>query len=317
MKNNNLYPNYFFYPYINIDYAYINRKFSPFFSFFFTYLIIFFSCVSLAWAADSTEISIPSITHHVTDLTSTLTNPQQIELENQLKAFEARKGSQIALLIIPTTQPETIEQYSLRVVEKWKIGRAKIDDGALLLIAKNDKAMRLEVGYGLEGPLNDAVSKQIISNIITPRFQQNDFYGGVQAGIESIIHIIDGESLPAPNNASNNNSVNKEKGSHWLIFALLIGLFAGKILKTMLGIFPGALISGLLASVIVWVLGSAIFTALLAGLFSFFFALTGGRSGFSNGWYSGSGSSFSGSSFDDHFSGGGGGFGGGGASGKW
>ncbi|MES2205847.1 MAG: YgcG family protein [Pseudomonadota bacterium] len=317
MKNNNLFPTNFPCQYINVDYGYIKRKCLSFISFFFTCLIIIFSSMSLVWAADSSEIPIPSLTHHVTDLTSTLTNAQQIELENQLKAFETRKGSQIALLIVPTTQPETIEQYALRVVEKWKIGRTKVDDGALFLVAKNDKTMRIEVGYGLEGALNDAVSKQIISNIITPRFQQNDFYGGIQAGIQSIIHIVDGEPLPTPNNALANKSIDRQEGNHWIIFALLIGLFAGKVLKTMFGIFPGAFLSGLLASIIVWMLGSAILMAILAGFFSFFLALTGGRSGFSNGWYSG-GSSFSGGGFDnDHFSGGGGGFGGGGASGKW
>ncbi len=292
---------------------YVKSPDSHFMSFLLRWLVIFTCFIPLAWADVNTPLAIPPLTTHVTDLTSTLNNTQQLELENQLKTLEARKGSQLALLIIPTTHPETIEQYALRVVEKWKIGRSNVDDGVLLLIAKNDRTIRIEVGYGLEGALNDAVSKQIISNIITPRFQQNDFYGGIQAGIQSIIRVIDGEALPGTS-VPNTRTAKSEPSNQWIIFAIFIGIFAGKILKTIVGIFPGALLSGILASIVVWLLGSALFMTLAAGLFSFFLTLTGGHRGFSNGWYSGG--SLSGGSFD-HFSGGGGGFGGGGASGKW
>ena len=124
---------------------------------------------------------------------------QSAALEQTLQAFEARKGSQLAVLIVPTVAPEAIEQYALRVAEQWKFGRKKIDDGAILVVAKNDRALRIEVGYGLEGALNDATSKRIISEIITPRFQQGDFYGGITAGVDQMIRVVDGEPLPEPN----------------------------------------------------------------------------------------------------------------------
>src|SRR5512140_1885383 len=143
-------------------------------------------------------VPVPPLAGRVTDQTATLTAEQKAALEQTLQAFEARKGSQIALLIVPTTAPETIEQYALRVAEQWKLGRKKVDDGAVLVVAKTDRALRIEVGYGLEGALNDATSKRIISEIITPRFREGDFYGGISAGVGQIIRVIDGEPLPAP-----------------------------------------------------------------------------------------------------------------------
>ncbi len=126
------------------------------------------------------EVTIPPLSGHVIDQTVTLTVEQKAGLEQTMQAFETRKGSQIAILIVSTTAPETIEQYSLRVADQWKLGRKKVDDGAILVVAKNDRALRIEVGYGLEGALNDATSKRIISEIITPRFKQGDFYGALR-----------------------------------------------------------------------------------------------------------------------------------------
>ena len=134
----------------------------------------------------------------MTDLTETLTPDQTAKLEQKLAAFEARKGSQIAVLIVPTTQPEAIEQYSIRVAEQWKLGRKGVDDGALLLVAKDDRALRIEVGYGLEGALPDAIAKRIIEDIIVPRFKTGDFYGGIDAGVDAMIKVVDGEPLPPP-----------------------------------------------------------------------------------------------------------------------
>jgi len=141
---------------------------------------------------------IPKLESRVTDLTGTLTAEQQTALERKLAAFEARKGSQLALLIVPTTRPEEIEQYSIRVVDQWKLGRRKVDDGALLIIAKNDRTLRIEVGYGLEGVLTDATSNRIISETITPLLRTGDFYGGIAAGFDQMMRVIDGEPLPAP-----------------------------------------------------------------------------------------------------------------------
>ncbi|MBN9117448.1 MAG: TPM domain-containing protein, partial [Pandoraea sp.] len=132
----------------------------------------------------SAEVGIPPLTARVTDLTGTLTREQTAALEQKLQAFEAAKGSQIGVLMVPTTQSEDIAQYSIRVVEQWKLGRKGTDDGVLLIVAKDDRRVRIEVGYGLEGVLTDAISNRIINEDIVPRFQQADFYGGVTAGVE-------------------------------------------------------------------------------------------------------------------------------------
>src|SRR5512140_439195 len=129
------------------------------------------------------EVAVP-VPARVTDQTGTLTPDQVQGLERTLRAFEARKGSQIAVLIVPTTQPETIEQFGIRVADRWKLGRKGIDDAAILIVAKNDRTLRIEVGYGLEGALNDATSKRIISEVIVPRFTQGDLYGGIAAGVD-------------------------------------------------------------------------------------------------------------------------------------
>ena len=141
---------------------------------------------------------VPQFTARVTDLTGTLTSGQQAEMEQKLLAFEQRKGSQVVLLVVPTTGPETIEQYAIRVAEAWKPGREGVDDGALLLVALQDRVVRIEVGYGLEGVLPDAIARRIIDETITPLFRQRDIFGGVSAGLSRIMQVIDGEPLPPP-----------------------------------------------------------------------------------------------------------------------
>ena len=152
--------------------------------------------VCAVWAI--AQVAVPSLSGRVVDLTGTLDGTQKATLERTLEAFEARKGTQIAVLLVPTTEPETIEQYSLRVAEQWKLGRKRVDDGAILVVAKNDRALRIEVGYGIEGALSDVTSHRIISEVITPAFRQGDFVGGIRAGVERIIGVSDGEPLPAP-----------------------------------------------------------------------------------------------------------------------
>src|SRR3974390_3581884 len=153
------------------------------------------------------EVAVPPLTGRVVDQTGTLSSGDIASLTQTLKALELRKGSQVAVLIVPTTQPETIEQYSIRVAEAWKIGRKKIDDGALLVIAKDDRKLRIEVGYGLEGALNDATAKRIIDEIIVPDFRAGDFAGGISAGVDRIIRIVDGEPLPAPRPEASHNGI--------------------------------------------------------------------------------------------------------------
>src|SRR3954471_20208359 len=153
----------------------------------------------LCWAyAAVADVAVPPLTGRVVDKTGTLSSGDIATLDQTLKNFEARKGSQVAVLIVPTTQPETIEQYSLRVAEAWKIGRKKIDDGAILVVAKDDRKLRIEVGYGLEGALTDVTAKRIIDEVITPRFRSGDFAGGISDGVNRILRVIEGEPLPPP-----------------------------------------------------------------------------------------------------------------------
>jgi uncharacterized protein len=153
----------------------------------------------LCWAfAARADVAVPPLTARVVDQTATLSGSDIAALTQRLKDLEVRKGSQIAVLIVPTTAPETIEQYSIRVAEAWKIGRKKIDDGALLVVAKDDHKLRIEVGYGLEGALTDITTQRIIDEVITPKFRSGDFAGGISGGIDRIIAVVDGEPLPAP-----------------------------------------------------------------------------------------------------------------------
>ncbi len=157
-----------------------------------------FATASLFAGFASADVAVPPLKARVTDLTGTL-NAQQVEaLEHTLAEFESRKGAQIALLMLPTTQPETIEQYAVRVEEAWKLGRKGVDDSVLLVVAKDDRRLRFEVGYGLEGALPDAGAKRIIEEDIAPRFKQGDFYGGIRVGLDRVMRVIEGEPLPAP-----------------------------------------------------------------------------------------------------------------------
>jgi uncharacterized protein len=271
----------------------------------------------LAFAVAWAQVAVPPLTARVTDLTGTLTREQQAGLERMLQEFEARKGSQLAVLMVPTTAPEAIEQYALRVAEQWKVGRKKVDDGAILVVAKNDRALRIEVGYGLEGVLNDATASRIIREIIVPRFREGDFYGGINAGLDRMMRLIDGEPLPEPARTS------PESGFLQILPVLLVvALIGGAILRAVLGRFLGAVVTGGAVGVVAWMLAGLVAIALLAGVLAFLFTLAGtatgrryygglpgGGIGFprsGGGWGGGGG-----------FRGGGGSFGGGGASGRW
>lgn len=266
----------------------------------------------LGWclAATAQPVAMPPLTARVTDLTASLTAEQVASLEGKLQRFEVAKGSQLAVLIIPSTGEESIEQYSLRVVEQWRLGRKKIDDGVLLIVAKNDRTLRIEVGYGLEGALNDATAKRIISEIIVPRFRQGDFYGGIEAGVDQMIAIIDGEPLPPPKRGA--NGAQDELSKSIPLIAMLVFVVGG-VLRKLLGRLPAASVTGAGVALLTWLLIDAIPVALGAGLMAFVFILLGG--GRHGGWYSGGGRS--GGRFRGGFGGGGGGFGGGGASGRW
>ena len=278
--------------------------------------------ILLCWAVVAgAQVPVPPLLGRVTDQTATLTGEQRSALEQTLRSFEERKGSQVAVLIVSSTAPETIEQYALRVAEQWKPGRKNVDDGAILVVAKDDRTLRIEVGYGLEGALTDAASKRIISEIVVPRFRQGDFYGGIAAGVDRILRVIDGEPLPKPEESRPGGM--RGIGSI-LPVLMMLALVVGGVLHVVLGRFPGALVTGGAVSVVAWMLAGAISIALVAGLIAFLFTLLsggmGGRGlgggGFRGGGFGGGG--FGGGGFGGGgFSGGGGGFGGGGASGRW
>ena len=254
--------------------------------------------------------AVPTLSARVIDQTGTLSSSEVASLDQVLSAFEKKKGSQLAVLIVKTTAPESIEQYGIRVADQWKLGRKKIDDGAILIIAKADRTLRIEVGYGLEGALTDATSKRIIDDIIVPRFKQQDFYGGVVAGVQAIIAVVDGEPLPLP---AKNDQFAEDDVFQLLPVVFIAALILGGIMRAILGRMKGALVTGGFIAVMAWFILGAISLALVAGFVAFIIVLSGfgiGGGGFGSG--SGGGRGGGGG-----FRGGGGGFGGGGSSGRW
>ncbi len=276
-------------------------------------VLVFFALTT--WA----QLAVPPLTARVTDQTGTLTREQQAGLERMLQEFEARKGTQIAVLMVASTKPEPIEQYALRVGEQWKIGRKKVDDGAILVVAKDDRALRIEIGYGLEGVLNDATASRIIREVIVPRFREGDFYGGINAGLDRMMRLIDGEPLPAPQKSA---SPAAEGGWMQLLpMLLIVALIGGGILRAMFGRFLGAAATGGVVGFLAWTLAGTLLIALIAALFAFIFTLGGGGGRrYYGGGFPGGGIGFprgGGGWGGGGFRGGGGSFGGGGASGRW
>ena len=278
----------------------------------------------LLWAAE-----IPPLKARVTDLTGTLSAEQRSALEQTLAEFERRKGAQLALLMVASTQPETIEQYAVRVEEAWKLGRKGVDDSLLLVIAKNDRKLHIEVGYGLEGVVPDAVAKRVIEDDIVPRFKQGDFYGGIRAGMDRLMRLVEGEKLPPPAARSHPQAEGFNPG---LVIALLFFvIIAGRILRALFGSFFGSGVTATIAGFAGWLLIGSFFAAIAIGFVAFLLSLMGGanlgggRRGWgSGGWSSGGfgggwGGGFGGGGFGGGggFSGGGGSSGGGGASGSW
>ncbi|HVH83474.1 MAG TPA: YgcG family protein [Steroidobacteraceae bacterium] len=267
---------------------------------------------------------LPKLSARVTDLTGTLTAAQQTALEQKLSAFESAKGTQLAVLIVPTTQPEALEQYSIRVVDAWKLGRKGVDDGALLIVAKDDHKVRIEVGRGLEGVLTDALCNRILDETVKPQFRQGDFYGGIDAGLGQMMKLIQGEPLPPPERQW---QPGRRAHGGGLLLPLLFAVFVGSVvLRGIFGRTVGSVLTGAGAGLLVWLAGYALAFAGLAAMGAFVFTLVGGLgrgSGWSSGGYGGGWGGFggglggSGGFGGGGFSGGGGGFAGGGASGSW
>ncbi len=270
--------------------------------------LLFAFLLLLIAAGAVAEVAVPPLTGRVADQVGLLQPDQQAALASRLATFEQQKGSQIAVLIVPTTQPESIEQFAIRVVDQWKLGRKGVDDGLLILLAMEDRSMRIEVGYGLEGVIPDAVAKRVIAEIMTPYFRQGDFYGGLNAAVEQIIALIDGEPLPAPAVKSTASGGSFED----MLPLLLFGAIAvGGVLRAIFGRFVGGAIGGGAVGMLVWFLGGGLLFALVLGIVAFIMTMSGGMGGLGGGGMGRSGMGGGG------FSGGGGGFGGGGASGRW
>jgi uncharacterized protein len=277
------------------------------------------------------DVPVPQLTARVTDLTGTLSGEAVNRIEAKLGAFEAKKGSQIAVLIVPTTQPEEIEQYGIRVYDQWKLGRKGVDDGAILLVAKNDRRVRIEVGRGLEGAVPDAIANRIIADTITPHFKLGDYDGGVEAGVDRIVSVVEGEPLPEPDKKWERHGSGL---SNVLPLLLVVVFVASGVLRSLFGRLFGSLATGGLAGGIAWLLSHLLPIGVGAGVLGFLFAMLlgssrgwsaggggwggfGGGSGGGFGGGFGGGGGFRGGGGGGGFSGGGGGASGGGASGSW
>lgn len=256
-------------------------------------------------------VAVPPLTAHVVDLAGLLAPAQAGDLDQRLLRFEVVHGSQIAVLIVPTTAPEAIEQYSIRVFDAWKLGRKQYNDGILIVVAAQDRALRIDAGYGLEGAIPDAVAKRVVMETMAPKFRAGDPYGGLVAGVEQIGKVIAGEQLPPAAGRS---------GQDWSIEQLLVvGIVAATIvggaLSLILGRFFGGIATGGVVGAIAWLLSGSLFAVIAAAFMVFLFVLiSGGRGGSSFGGWGGGGWSSGGGGWGG---GGGGSAGGGGASGNW
>lgn len=260
---------------------------------------------------------VPPLSGRVVDITGTLSGGERQALEAKLAAWEARTTNQVAVLIVPTTAPESIDEFGIRVAEAWKIGQKGEDNGAIFIVAKDDKRMRIEVGYGFEGVLTDVTSRRIIGETVAPLFSQGKFAAGIDAGVDRIIAVVDGgKPLPPPGKTARKaRGGNIDFGTLFIVMLVAVPVLGG-ILRRVLGNFVGSLVGGGIAAGAAWFIAGSLLIAGVAGLIAFFiilFSILGGRGG---GWIpigGGGGGGFGGGGF----SGGGGGFGGGGASGGW
>ena len=277
-------------------------------------------------AADAPKdglVPVPALTSAVTDQTGTLSASERQALESKLRDWEARTTNQLAVLIVPTTAPEPIEQYTLRVAEAWKIGQKGKDNGAILLVAKNDKRIRIEVGYGLEGVLTDVTSRRIIAENIAPEFSKGNFAAGINAGVDRIIEVVGaGEPLPALTPQRRTAPARHFDFGTMLIVLLVAVPILGSVLRSVFGKVGGSLLGGGIVGAIAWFVASSLLIAGVAAIIGFIVMLFSGISGRGGPgiFIPSGGGGFGGGGFGGGgggFSGGGGSFGGGGASGGW
>ena len=287
------------------------------------------SAVWLPWSTAAAELTVPALIARVIDNTATLSATQRQQLEDKLTAFEQTRGAQVVLLMVPSTQPEDIASYANRVADSWKIGRREIGDGLLLIVAKDDRKMRIEVARTLEGAIPDLAAKRIIDDAITPRFKEGDFAGGLNAGVDQIMGLISGEALPAPTARPQSSG----GGFEWMDLAVFLFVAVpviGAVARQILGTKLGTLATGIAGGGVAFLVTSSLIVAALAAVAALVFTLMAransamgtNSSRHSGGWGSGSGGGFGGGSGGGgrgggFSSGGGGSFGGGGASGGW
>ena len=256
-------------------------------------------------------VAVPGPSARVTDLTATLSAAQLRSLDQSLGDFERSKGSQIAVLMLPSVGPETIEQYSMRVADAWRIGRARVDDCVILIIAKNDQRLRIEVGRGLEGAIPDVVAKRVIREVIAPHFLAGDFYSGIADGTRTLMKLIEGEQLP-PARQQAKAPQSRDDYESLFVMVLVLALVLGRILAAVFGRVGGATLVSAVAGGAAWLITGALAAAILAAIAGFIFTLVAGASA---GRFLGGG--FGGGGLGGGWAGGGGFFGGGGASGSW
>lgn len=270
---------------------------------------------------------VPPLSARVIDRSGTLSTAQRQALDDKLAAFEATHGSQIVVLLVATTQPEDIAAYAFRVADTWKLGRRDVGDGILLVVAKEDRKVRIEVARALEGAVPDLAAWRIIDGVITPAFRRGDFAGGLEAGVDGLMALVSGEALPAPSRTQPDPGIGLEDLGALLFVAVPM---LGAVLVGVLGRKPGALLTGGLTGVFVNALTASLALALVAGVLAvvFVLALGVGSSGRGGPLHRGSGPIIGGGglgglggggrrSGGGFRSGGGGSFGGGGASGGW
>ncbi len=291
-------------------------------------IAIFIIAISLCGAQAQGLLAVPALSSHVIDQTGTLDTGQRQALEAKLSALEAQKGAQVVLLMVPTTQPEDIASYANRVGNTWKIGRKAVGDGALLIVAKNDRQVRIEVAKTLEGAVPDLAASGIIDDVITPHFKKGDFAGGLDAAVDQLTARIAGEPLPPVRAVRGSGSHDTQGDFDWSSLAIFLFfgvVVAGRVARSAFGARLGPLLVGAGAAAIAFFATASVLLGVLAGVAALILTLVSGalglaslgsgRGGFGGGGFGGGG--FGGGSGGGFSSGGGGDFGGGGASGSW
>jgi len=288
---------------------------------FATLLLLALLCVA-PWARAQQLAAIPALDSPVVDITGTLDTAAKQQLEQQALALQQRKGSQLQVLMIPSTQPESIEQYTQRVFDAWKLGRKGVDDAVLIVVAKDDHRARIQPGYGLEGAIPDITAGRVISEYMVPKFRNDDYAGGLADATAQLVKLIDGEPLPEPMSEQGDSG---KGGGDWL-FALFVALAVAQIVRGIFAKLPTG-VRGILgagaAGGVAWLLSSLFVVAGIGGFLGLLIGLTTARSGRyarDGGWGGFGGGGWGGGGFGGGgggWSGGGGMSGGGGASGSW